>query len=53
MITIPRQEHELFKVLNSRREDVEKAVAALSGRTKKKGEMRLNWERMTRRIRYY
>jgi len=52
MITIPRQDHELFKVLNSRREGVEKAVAALSGR-KKRGEMRLNWERMTRKIRYY
>jgi hypothetical protein len=37
MITIPRQDHELFKVLNSRREDVEKAVAALSGKKKKGG----------------
>ena len=36
-ITIPRQDHELFKVLNSCPEDVEKAVAALSGRKKKGG----------------
>jgi len=37
MIAIPQQDHELFKILNSHRGNVKKAVVALSGGKKKAG----------------